>query len=401
MTTKVLHIITRLDMGGSAQNTLLTCLGLSGRYNLMLIHGLSRESEMTDLERTSVHKQIEKAKLRGVKVFSLSTLVRRIDPIQDIRALFFLLRLIKREQPAIVHTHTSKAGFLGRWAAKLAGKCIIVHTPHGHIFYGHFKSPAVKIFFLMEKITNLITDRIIALTDGEKKDYVDLSTSRPDKITTIHSGVELDRYLTSQLNIEEKKNSLGLNTDGQIVGTIGWLLPIKGPMHLLKAMGFVWQNRPDVELVFVGKGALKADLTKQAMAMGMTDRVKFLGWRDDIHEIMPVFDLFVLPSLNEGMGRVLVEAMAAGKPVVASNVGGIPDLIKNEDNGVLVRAGDEKALADAIFMVLNDPEKGRKMGCRGRQRCQHFSLDIMLQKIDVLYQNLLNTVPLQANGRER
>lgn len=393
MSIKVLHIITRMDMGGSAQNTLLTCLGLSGKYDLVLVHGISRESEMTDLENTSVHKQIEKAKLCGVKAIPLSSLVRRIDPIQDIQAFLFLFRLIRREKPAIVHTHTSKAGILGRWAAKLAGASFIVHTPHGHVFYGHFGILAVKVFFLIEKITNLITDRIVALTEGERKDYIGLSVSKSDKITTIHSGVEIDRYLTSHVNIEEKKRSLGLNFKGQVVGTIGWLLPIKGPMHLLKAMGSVWQNRSDAELVFVGKGGLKADLTAQAIEMGMMEKVKFLGWRDDIHEIIPIFDLFVLPSLNEGMGRVLVEAMAAGKPVVASNVGGIPDLVKNEENGLLVPPGDEEALANAVIMVLNDPEKAREMGKRGRDRCQDFSLDSMLQKIDVLYQNLLNQAP--------
>ncbi len=390
MSIKVLHIITRLDMGGSAQNTFLTCLGLSGKYDLVLVHGLSRESEMTDLENASVHKQIEKAKLRGVKVIPLSPLVRKINPIQDIQAFFSVLRLIKREKPSIVHTHTSKAGFLGRWAAKLVGVPFIVHTPHGHVFYGHFGARAVKIFFLIEKITNLITDRIIALTEGERKDYIDFSVSSSEKITTIHSGVEIERYLTSHVNIEEKKRSLGLIPKGQVVGTIGWLLPVKGPILLLKAMESVWQNRSDVELVFVGKGELKSDLTTQAIEMGVLDRVKFLGWRNDIHEILPVFDLFVLPSLNEGMGRVIVEAMASGKPVVASNVGGIPDLIKDKENGLLVKPGDEEALANAVLALLNDPEKARRMGKRGRDRCHNFGLDVMLQKIDVLYQDLLN-----------
>jgi glycosyltransferase involved in cell wall biosynthesis len=381
-------------MGGSAQNTFLTCLGLSGKYDLVLVHGLSRESEMTDLENTSVHKQIEKATLRGVKVIPLSSLVRRIDPVQDFQAFLCLFRLIRREKPTIVHTHTSKAGFLGRWAAKLVGVPFIVHTPHGHVFYGHFGAWAVKIFFLIEKITNLITDRIIALTEGERKDYIDFSVSRSEKITTIHSGVEIERYLTSHVNIEEKKISLGLIPKGQVVGTIGWLLPVKGPMLLLKAMESVWQNRSDVELVFVGKGGLKSDLTAQAIEMGVLGRVKFLGWRNDIHEILPVFDLFVLPSLNEGMGRVIVEAMASGKPVVASNVGGIPDLIKDKKNGLLVKPGDEEALANAVLVLLNDPEKARRMGKRGRNRCRDFSLDAMLQKIDMLYQDLLDQAPV-------
>ena len=386
--TKVLHVITRLDRGGSAQNTLLTCLGLSDRYEMVLVHGLSLESQMTDWEWQSVHRGIVKAKDRGVKVVPISSLVRKIAPVQDLQAFFSLWRLMLQERPDIVHTHTSKTGILGRWAAKMAGVPIIVHTPHGHVFYGHF-GPLVSRFFLaIERLMASITDRMVALSEGERTDYIRFSVSSPDKIVTIHSGVEIDRYMKAEVNVEEKRRSLGLNPNGLVVGTVGWLLPIKGPIHLLNAMAHIWRNHPEIRLVFVGKGELEGKLRAEASRMGVSERVTFLGWRDDIPEIMQILDIFVLPSLNEGMGRVLVEAMAAGRPVVASKVGGIPDLVEHKKNGFLVGPGDVNGTSLAIKRLLIDREMRDEMGRMGRAMAQNFTVKGMVEKIDALYSSL-------------
>jgi len=294
-----------------------------------------------------------------------------------------------REEPDMVHTHTSKAGILGRLAAWLARVPIIVHTAHGHIFYGHFGPSASKFFILLERLMALITDRMIALTQGERNDYVKFSVSTPEKTLTIHSGVEIDDYMSARVDVEEKKKSLGISPKGLVVGTVGWLLPIKGPAHLLKAMGSIWRDYPETTLVFVGKGDLEEELQAEASLMGASGRVKFPGWRDDIPEIMQILDVFVLPSLNEGMGRVLVEAMAAGKPVVASSVGGIPDLVKHGENGFLVEAGDENGLSASIKKLLLDKKMRDEMGKKGRKMCQDFGVEKMIEKIDVLYASLL------------
>jgi len=385
---KVIHIITRLDRGGSAQNTLLTCHELSQRYEMVLVHGLSLESQMTDWERQSVDSRIGKAEESGVKMIPIPSLVRRIDPLQDLRAFFSLWRLMIRERPSIVHTHTSKPGILGRWAAKITGVPIIVHTPHGHVFYGHFGPLASRFFLIAERFTASITDRMVALTEGERKDYIAFSVSNPDKITTIHSGVEIDRYMTAEVNIEDKKKSLGLSTKGLVVGTVGWLLPIKGPIYLLNAMARIWQSHPETRLVFVGKGELEDRLRTEASGMGVSDKVTFLGWRDDIPEIMQTLDIFVLPSLNEGMARVLVEAMTAGRPIVASRAGGIPDLVKDGQNGFLVDPGDVNGLSSAIRRLLVDKKMRDEMGRRGRTIARNFSVEEMAQKIDALYASL-------------
>lgn len=388
--TKVFHIITRLDMGGSAQNTLDTCLNLNrSKYDVYLIHGLSVESAMTAKERSTVAKRIAKARQCGVKVITLDTLVRRIDIFKDLMTFFSLWRIMRREKPIIVHTHTSKAGLLGRLSAWFAGVPLIVQTPHGHVFYGHFGLLGSKFCLLLEKLAARLTDRLIALTDQERMDYVQFAVAPSSKLRTIHSGVALDRYLNGQFDQNRKRAFLECADHDLIIGFVGWLLPIKGVMHLLKAMEIICRHYPHTRLVYVGKGGLEKDLKAATQRLGLTTNIKFLGWRDDIAEIMPLFDIFVLPSLNEGMGRVLVEAMAAARPVVASDVGGIPDLIKPGQNGILVPPGNTQALAAGIMQLIDQPNKANKMGQVGRQLSRNYRLETMIQKIEDLYEELL------------
>jgi glycosyltransferase involved in cell wall biosynthesis len=387
--TKIIHIITRLDMGGSAQNTLQTCTKLSEKYETILVHGLSCESGMTDLEKRLIDRGVNEAKMLGVKIIPLPALVRNIRPLKDLKALLRLAWLIFKEKPDIVHTHSSKAGILGRLAAKIAGVACLVHTPHGHVFYGHFGLLASKTFLWIERIFSKFTDRIVALTNGERNDYIKLSVCPPDKLLRIHSGVELKAFMQANGNRIEKRRLLGLDPNGAVIGFVGWLLPIKGPEYLLKAMEHIWPDYPQAALIMVGKGKLDLELRTRALRMNANGRVKFLGWREDVSEIMPVFDLLALPSLNEGMGRVLVEAMAAGRPIVASEVGGIPDLVKHGETGYLVPPANEKALARAIKKILNDPVCAKRMGQRGKEYCRQFSLEAMIQKLDHLYENLV------------
>ena len=386
--TKIIHIITRLDRGGSAQNTLLTCRELSQKYDVVLAHGLSLESKMTALERQSVDTQIAAARKNGLRDITNPSLVRRVDPVRDIRAFFSLWALLRREKPAIVHTHTYKAGILGCWAAKMAGVPIIIHTPHGHIFFGHFSPLVTRLFMIIERLTATMVDRMVALTEGERRDYVAFSVANPDKMVTIHSGVDIDQFMKVKRNGREKKASLGLNVEAPVVGTVGWLLPIKGPMYLLKAMTAIWHTHPDIQLVYVGKGDLEEEVKAEVHRTGVTDKVKFLGWRDDIPEIMQFLDIFVLPSLNEGMGRVLVEAMASGKPIVASNVGGIPDLVKHGHNGFLVAPGDVDGLSLAIKKLIEDGQLRLEMGAKGRAMARNYGVEEMIKKIDDLYTSL-------------
>jgi glycosyltransferase involved in cell wall biosynthesis len=185
--------------------------------------------------------------------------------------------------------------------------------------------------------------------------------------------------------------SLGLDPDKNVIGYAGWLLPIKGPVYLIDAIAQIVPKRSDIQLVLAGKGDQEMELRARARQMKVDQYVTFVGWRPDIHEIMPLFDLFVLPSLNEGMGRVLVEAMAAGKPVIASDTGGIPDLVKHGVNGLLFPPGDEVKLAEHISYLISHPDVAKTMGDRGREMCRRFSLESMIRKLDRLYEDLLGS----------
>jgi len=391
---KIVHIITRMDMGGSAQNTLLTALHHdSQHYNVWLIKGSTLESAMTKAETRLVEDQLETAKKRGIEIIDVPSLVRRISPINDLRALVALFRLMRKLEPHIVHTHTSKAGILGRLAAWMARVPIVIHTPHGHVFYGHFGRLLSRIFLQMEKLLGRITHHQIALTPEEGNDYLNLGVAKSKNISVIHSGVDLNCFKRSATESNPKRNELAIPPNSLVVGYVGWLIPIKGVTYLVNAMAEVVQRHPNSLLVLVGKGDEKGEeetkLSKQVENLGIADHVRFLGWRPDVDEIMGCFDIFVLPSLNEGMGRVLVEAMATGLPIVASSVGGIPDLVKDGENGLLVPPADAGALKRAISDLLSDKAKRKRMGETGKRMCRPYSVEAMVEKIDNLYSRLL------------
>jgi glycosyltransferase involved in cell wall biosynthesis len=186
---------------------------------------------------------------------------------------------------------------------------------------------------------------------------------------------------------------LGISPDSLVVGYVGWLIPIKGVIYLVRAMAKVLQRHPNSLLLLVGKGDDKGKeeiiLIEQVKSLGLSDRVRFLGWRPDVDEIMTCFDLLALPSLNEGMGRVLVEAMAVGLPIVATRVGGIPDLVKHGENGLLVPPADAGALGGAITELLIDKAGRERMGENGRKMCRAYSAETMLEQINILYLRLL------------
>jgi len=403
---KITHIITRLDMGGSAQNTLLTALNHDPqRYNVRLIKGSTHESAMTGEETELINKQLATAKKQGIKLVDIPSLVRRISPLKDIKSFVYIFLILRTSKPDIVHTHTSKAGLIGRLAAWMARVPMIIHTPHGHVFYGHFGRSLSRIFLQMEKLLGRITDHLIALTPEEGNDYLSLRVSRPNNTSVIHSGVDVRRFIEGTKERTRKRKELGIPLDAIAVGYVGWLLPIKGVTYLVSAMAKVLERHPKSLLVLVGKGDDKAEeeikLKEQVEKSGLDDKVRFLGWRSDVDEIMGCFDIFVLPSLNEGMGRVLVEAMAAGLPIVASRVGGIPDLLKDGQTGILVPPADATALENAIFDLIEDKEKRKRLGQAGTKMCQHYSTEAMVERIENLYTALLEKHSEDRESRVR
>jgi len=386
---KVIHVITRFDKGGSAENTFLTLRGLDRtKYDLMLVKGPSEESQMGDREQEAVRANLAETESAGVRIITVRELVRNLSPGLDLKAFLSLYRIVREEKPHIIHTHTSKAGILGRWAALLARVHVILHTPHGHVFWGYFGFMQTGLFIVLEKITALFTDRIIALTDQEKADHLRFHIAPDKKFTTIHSGADLSLFNAALYDRSNMKTELHIPPEDLVVGTVGRLTFVKGQIHLLEAAAKVLAVRPETTFVFLGNGELQPELRERAAEMGVADRVRFPGWRPDAAAVMSVFDVFALPSLNEGMGRVLVEAMALSKPIIASRIGGITDLVVHGKNGLLVPPRDANAIAEAILVLLDDEPRRKAMGSEGRRMAKGFSAEGMIEKINALYEQL-------------
>lgn len=383
---KVVHVITRFDKGGSAENTYLTLIGLSrASCDLVLVKGPSDESQSGELESEAVRSNLERAERAGIRIVRIRGLVRNMKPGGDLSAFLELLRIFWVEKPQIVHTHTSKAGILGRWAAWLCRVPVIVHTPHGHVFWGYFGPLETKLYVTLERITARITHRIIALTEQEKEDHLRFHIAPRDKFVTIHSGVDLSLFDATLHDRMKIRAELDIPLGDLVVGTTGRLTPVKGHMHLIEAAAKILAVRPDTTFFFLGDGELKKKLLERAEALGLAGKARFPGWRPDVAAVMSAFDVFALPSLNEGMGRVLVEAMALSRPIVASRIGGITDLVEDDKNGLLVPPGDAGTLADAILRLLDDSDMRAAMGGEGRRRAETYSAARMVEKIGKLY----------------
>lgn len=398
---KVIHVITRFDKGGSAENTFLTVRGLDReKYEVILVRGLSRESSMDAVKAGAVENNLNEAIQAGIRILTVPELVRNIRPYADLKAFFRLVKIFRAERPHIVHTHTSKAGFLGRWAARLVGVPLVVHTPHGHVFWGYFNRLVTAFFILLEKITAVITDRIITLTEQEKKDYLIRRIAPDGKFEIIHSGVALGSFLASGADSLGMRKELGIPADAFVAGTAGRLTAVKGHKYLIAAAQKVLLRNPGMYFIFLGDGELSGELQAQAAASGVKDNARFLGWRQDVAAVMSAFDVFILPSLNEGMGKVLVEAMAMGKPIIASAVGGITDLVIHGENGMLVPCADAEAIARGIETLRRDPAMRKSMGAKGKAMAADFSAESMIRKIDRLYCALLKDLSCREHKTE-
>lgn len=358
---KVAEVITRLDWGGSPDVVRSICCGAdTGKFDVKLITGPSENVS----ERTRIFLEEFKN-----NIYVIPDMKRDIDLIDDIKAFFRLYYLFRNEKFDIVHTHTAKAGILGRFAAYFAGTPYIIHTSHGHNFYGYFGAIGSKLIVILEKIMTVFTDRIIALTELEKEDLVRFKVSRPEKIIVFDSGIELDKFSRSdhfvkkfETDILGKKEEFKIKKGEMVVGMVNRLETVKGPEYFIDAAKIISETIPNVKYLIVGEGSLTKELELKCQENGIYDSTIFTGWREDVPEILPVLDLLVLPSLNEAVGRVLIEAGACGIPVVATDVGGIPEIVKHNETGLLVPPKSSKDLAEAVVSLLKDENKRKKMG---------------------------------------
>lgn len=382
MTTKirVLRVITRMNIGGPAIHATLLSEGLdSGRYETRLVAGSAGASEGNYLD------------LVGRKVPNLTEipdLVRQISPWRDLMAYRQIARIIREFRPHVVHTHTAKAGMLGRLAARMAGVPVIVHTFHGHVLHGYFSRVNEGVFNRVERALASATTCLVAVSGQVRDDLLALGIGRADNFEVIRLGFDLSRYLNCHERTGELKRELGLAEDVQTVGIVARLVPIKAHEVFLDMAARVAASRPNVVFVIVGDGERRAALEAGARERGIAGQTRFLGWRADLDRVYAGLDAVVLTSRNEGSPVALIEAMACARPVISTRVGGVPELVG--DTGFLADIGDAEALASSVLRVLSDPAMASRLGqCARRRVVPNFSSERLVADIDNLYQRLL------------
>jgi len=312
---------------------------------------------------------------------------RAIAPASDLTSFRQLWSLMRRESFDVVHTHSSKGGFLGRLAARCAGARAVVHTAHGFYFLGQ-QGFNWFLYLALERLVGRLTDRFIAVSESEKSIAIEYGLFRPDQIVLIENGIEF-----SPTNPEADPallwQELGLDPHRPVVGTVSRFNHQKDPFTLLRAIALLVQTASDIQFVWCGNGELKLQVESLARELGVHERIVFTGYRNDVPEILSLLDVFVVSSLFEGLPYTLLEAMSLGKPVVATNVVGCRDAVAHGKTGLLVPPKDPSALAEAILHLVRSPEEAWRMGRAGRDLvARRFTLKKMIAETEQIYRNL-------------
>lgn len=388
MSIRVLRIITRLNIGGPAIHTILLNAGLAERgFDCLLLTGqpAHKEGDMSYLaERYQVHVEV------------VDELGREIRPLQDAISIAKTLRVVRRFKPHIVHTHTAKAGFMGRLAAVLAGVPVRVHTFHGHVFHSYFSPAKTALFLNLERGLAAVTNRLIAISTLQKTELAERYRVAPSsKFDVIPLGFQhLNDLADGRKTLRSSaRRELGVDGATAVVGIIGRLVPVKDHTTFLEAAARLVRWRPDTRFLVVGDGPLKTALQVRAQRLGIDNHVQFLGWRRNLTPVYAAMDLCCLSSRNEGTPVAVIEALAAGVPVVATAVGGVPDVLHNGKWGRMTPAGHPSALAQAMFETLSDPLPDPEAQVH---TLNHFSAQRLLNDVESLYIRLLKQAGIRS-----
>jgi glycosyltransferase involved in cell wall biosynthesis len=384
---KILRVIARLNMGGPALHVAYLTAGLRKLgYDTTLVAGsLARGEDSMAFVAAGL----------DVDVVRIDELGREISPLRDLMATIRLARLIRRERPQILHTHTAKAGTVGRVAALLAGSRrppIIVHTFHGHVLRGYFGPVRSRFFRLLERWLAANTTALVAVSPQVRDDLVSLGVAGRDRFVVIRLGIELDERVAAEQNGRgESRRYLGIPEDRFAVGWIGRMTAVKRTDDVLLAFKQLRSNGIDACLCMVGDGPDREHLEQRAQELGVIRDTLFLGYQEEVAPFYAAFDALVLPSGNEGTPVSAIEALAAGRPVVATRVGGVPDVVRDGEDGFLVEAGATDDLADRLTQLARDPDLRERMGKQGRERVvPRYAVDRLVGDVDRLYRELLS-----------
>jgi glycosyltransferase involved in cell wall biosynthesis len=362
---RIVRIIARLNVGGPSRQVMILDerLRLLG-WDSLLVHGQVAAGEAT-LEGV--------ARERHVRMFRLRELGRRIRPWSDLVALGRTVALLFRIRPDVVHTHTAKAGAVGRIAAAIYNatrgrrhRCLVVHTFHGHVLDGYFGPVGTWLVRIAERQLARVSDRIVAISETQREDLVSrYKVVRPAQVRIVPLGLELGEFLDLP-PVAAARQLLGLPPDAVVIGFVGRLVPIKRPLALIDAFERTAAVCPAAVLLIVGDGDLRPAVEREVARRGLSGRVVMTGWRHDLKNVYGAVDLVALTSRNEGTPVALIEAMAAGRPVVATDAGGVADLVIQDVTGLLVPADDTAGMAGALIRLVQDSGTRKRLGEAGR-----------------------------------
>lgn len=375
---KVLHVITHLPMGGAQDNTLYTVELLDRRrYDVTLACSFEGELVARARQITDLH------------LVDIPNLCRPLKPIRDLKALADLVRLLRSGRFDIVHTHSSKPGVLARLAAKYCGVPVIFHTLHGFSFHDFMPYWKRKFLMILEKLLSHWTDLIITVSALNRQKVIQFGIAPAERVATVYSGIDLSVFNGSRDKSFRKE--MGIADDVPLVGAVGRLSYQKDPLTLISAFDHVVKRIPDAQLVFIGEGELKDQMTKVIKSRKLDRQIHFAGSRKNVSGVYKSLDLFVMSSLYEGLGRSITEALGCGVPVVCTAVEGVPELVVNGQTGITVPPRDPEALAEGIIQSLLNLKSAQKTAARGQDVVKNnFGVEMMVEKIDRLYQQCCN-----------
>jgi len=373
---KILHIHVLPVITGSGINTILTMNGLKHKYQMEM--ACAPGGPLVDL-----------AEEHGIPVRPIKNFVSEVAPFKDLHALWQVYRLLHKGKYDLIHTHNSKGGFIGRLAAMLAGGIPVIHGVHGYAF--HKNEPWLRrtLFFLLEFFARNWSARVICISQPLVDLWVKQRLTSPEKIRKIYSGIDVQEFKQFDKR-DVVRQELGLQPDAIAIGQVSKLWEGKGHIDIIAACPDIVKALPGAKVFFIGDGPIRNKLENIVLKKGLQDRIIFLGHRDDVAEVTSALDIAILASYYEGMGRVILEAMAVGLPVVATRVGGIVDLVVDQQTGLLVDPHSPEQLTENIIRLAQDPALRKRMGDAGRRRVDNkFSVDTMIAQIDSVYQEVL------------
>ena len=380
MPIRVLRVIARMNIGGPAIHATILSRGLDpSRYETLLVTGVLASGEGDYLSSRGVALD---------RIVTIPGLGREIHPWNDLKAYRDLVRVIQDFKPTIVHTHTAKAGILGRLAARRCGVPVVIHTFHGHVLKGYFSRAREWMFVQAERIAARASTRLVTVSQVVRDELLERGIGRLDQFDVIRLGFDLSQFVASPQHAGALRAELGVDATTPLVAIVARLVPIKAHDVFLKMAARVAERYSSARFLIVGDGELRQTLEASATTLGIRDRVLFLGWRADLDRVYADVNAVVLTSRNEGSPVALIEAMASGRPVVSTRAGGVAELVG--EAGLLRDIDDSDGLAADVMRLIDDPNLARRLGEAGRAKVVPlYSQERLLADIDRLYAQCL------------